>query len=107
MNAPPDTAEKLAMGRPVDDGRPARRRLDSLTCVRGYRVERSQRINARRGQVEAPLEVSVNASDERTYWERADALTEANPMMQLLRRVPEAPPQGKQWTDATSSETER
>lgn len=95
------------MGRPVDDGRPARRRLDSLASARGYRVERSQRVNARRGQVEAPLEVSVNPADERTYWERVDALTEANPMMQLLRRVPEDPPRGNQWTDATSAETER
>jgi hypothetical protein len=103
VTAPPDAAEKLAMPLPRDDGVPARRRLDTIRCAQGYRMERAQRINGRKGQVDAPMEVSMFCMDTRTYWLRVDALTEPNPMMELARSVPEAPPQGSQWTDATSS----
>jgi hypothetical protein len=107
LTAPPGTAEKLAMPLPKDDGVPARRRLQTLVGQQGYRVEATNKLQVGKRTVSVPVQVSMFCMDTRTYWQRVDAINEPNPMMELVRSVPEVPAPGSQWTDATSSEPAR
>lgn len=97
--APPDAEDKIRMAKQkhTDDGRPARRKLHTLRGQSGYRVDE----DSWNGKERAPVLVSIFCMDTRTYWRRADELSVSNPMMELARRVPESPPIGSQWHQAT------
>lgn len=108
-SAPPGTREKLAMRGPVDDGKPARRRLKSLRAASGFRVEAetvARKLVKHVVREEAvPDVVSIRPMCTRSWWRLQDKPGADNPLFEFVREEREEPPEGSQWSDATSNQS--